>query len=39
MGMAAIMFNDAEPFDQIDNIPLIECSMWNQVKICQAVLG
>ena len=38
MGMAAILFNDAEPFEQSDNILSIEGSMWNLVKIGQVVL-
>ena len=33
MGMAAILFNDAEPFEQSVNIPLTEDPMWNLVKI------
>ena len=33
MGMSAILFKDAEPFEQIDNIPLSEGSMWNLVKM------
>ena len=36
MGMAAILFNDAELFEQLD-IPSIEGPMWNLVKIGQAV--
>ena len=35
--MVNILFNDAEPFEQIDNTPLTESPMGNQVKICQAV--
>ena len=37
MGMAAILFNNAEPFEQIDNTPSTEGPMWNLVKIGQAV--
>ena len=37
MGMAAILFNDAEPFEQIDNTPLTESSMGNLLNIGQAV--
>ena len=37
MGMAAILFNDAEPFEQSVNIPLTEGPMWNLVKIGQVV--
>ena len=33
MGMAAILFDGAEPFEQIGNILLTEGSMWNLVKI------
>ena len=29
MGMAAILFNDAEPFEQSVNIPSTEGPMWN----------
>ena len=38
MGMAAILFNDAEAFEQSVNIPSTEGSMWNLVKIGQVVL-
>ena len=38
MGMAAILFNDAEPFEQSVNIPSTEGPMWNLVKIGQSVL-
>ena len=31
--MAAILFNDVEPFEQIINIPLTEGPLWNLVKI------
>ena len=37
MGMAAIFFNDAEPFEQIDKTPTIRGQMWNLVKIDWAV--
>ena len=37
MGMAAILFNGTEPFEQIVNIPSTEGPKWNLVKICQAV--
>ena len=37
MGMVASFFNDAEPFEQIDNTPLTEGPMRNLVKIGQAV--
>ena len=37
MGMAAILFNDAEPFEQIDNMPWTEGPMWNLLKIGHAV--
>ena len=37
MNMATILFNDAEPFEQIGNILLTEGPMWNLVKIAQAV--
>ena len=37
MGMAAILFDGAKPFDQIVNILSTEGSMWNQMKIVQAV--
>ena len=32
MGMADILFNGAEPFEQIVNIPSTEDSMWNLLK-------
>ena len=38
MGMAAILFNDAEPFEQSVNIPSKEGPMWNLVKIGRVVL-
>ena len=37
MGMAAILFNVAKPFEQIVNILPTEGPMWNLVKIAQAV--
>ena len=37
MGMAAILFNGAEPFEQIGNTPSTEGPMWNLVKIAQVV--
>ena len=37
MGMAAVLFDGAEPFEQIGNILLTEGPMWNLVKIAQAV--
>ena len=37
MGMAAILFDNAEPFEQIDNTLLTEGPMWNLMKIGQAV--
>ena len=37
MGIAAILFNCAELVEQIVNTLLTECSMWNLVKIAQAV--
>ena len=33
MGMAAIQFNGAEQFGQIDDTPSTEGPMWNLVKI------
>ena len=32
MGMAAILFNGAEPFEQITNALLTEGPKWNLVK-------
>ena len=32
IGMTAILFNDAEPFEQNVNIPSTEGPMWNLVK-------
>ena len=37
MGMAAILFNGAEPFEQIVNILLTEGSIWNLMKSVEAV--
>ena len=37
MGMAAILFNDIEPFKQIVNILSTESPMGNLVKIAQAI--
>ena len=37
MGMAAILFNDAEPFEQSSKLPLTEGPTWNLVKIGQVV--
>ena len=37
MGMAAILFSDAKPFEQIVNIPSKEVTLWNLVKTGQAV--
>ena len=37
MGMAAILFNGAEPLEQIVNILSTEDPMWNLVKTVQAV--
>ena len=37
MDMAAILFNGAEPYEQIGNTLLTEGPMWNLVKITQAV--
>ena len=37
MGMAAILFNSAEPFEQTDNIPSTQSPMYNLMKIGQAV--
>ena len=33
MGIAAILFNNAKPFEQTVNTPLIEGSFWNLVKV------
>ena len=37
MGMAAILFNGAEPFEQIGSTLSTEETMWNLVKSAQAV--
>ena len=37
MDMAAIFFNDVEPFEQIGNTHSTENPMWNLVKIAWAV--
>ena len=37
MGMATILFSNAEPIEQIDNTPSTEGHMWNLMKISQAV--
>ena len=37
MGMMAILFNEAEQFEQIDNIPSTEGPKCNLLKIFQAV--
>ena len=37
MGIAAILFSCAEPFEQIGNTLLTEGPMWNLVKISQTV--
>ena len=37
IGMAAILFNGAEPFEQIDDTPSIGGPMWNLLKISPAV--
>ena len=37
MGMAAILFNGAEPFQQIVNTLSTEGPKWNLVKSAQAV--
>ena len=39
MGMTAILFNDAERFEQIDNMPLTEGSQCNLVEIGQVASG
>ena len=33
MGMTAILFSDAEPFEKSVNIPSTEGPMWNLVKL------
>ena len=37
MGIAAILFNGAEPFEQCVNTLSTESPMWNLVKIARAV--
>ena len=37
MGMVAILFDGAEPFEQIGNTLLTEGPLWNLVKIAQAI--
>ena len=37
MGMAAILFNDAKPFEQSVYIPSTDGPMWNLVKTGQVV--
>ena len=37
IGMVAILFNDVEPFEQIDNTPSTENPMQNLGKIGHAV--
>ena len=37
MGMAAVLFNGAEPFEQIGNTLSTEGPMWYLVKIAHAV--
>ena len=37
MGIAAIVFDGAGPFEQTGNTLLTEGPMWNLVKIAQAV--
>ena len=37
MGMVAILFNGAEPFEQIVNTLSTKSPMWNLVKIAQTV--
>ena len=37
MGMTTILFNDAGPFKQIDNMPSTESPKYNLVNIGQAV--
>ena len=36
MGMAAILFSGAEPFEKIVSILSTECPMWDLVKIVPA---
>ena len=37
MGMVAILFNSAEPFEKVDNTLSTESPMWNLVKTGQTV--
>ena len=37
MGLTTILFNGAEPFEQIANTHSTEDPMWSLVKIAQAV--
>ena len=37
MGIADILFNETELFEQIDNTSSTESPMWNLMKISQAV--
>ena len=37
MGMVAILFDGAEPFEQIGNTLLTEDPKWNLVEIARAV--
>ena len=37
MGMAAILFNSAEPFEQNGKTLLTDGPMWNVVKLAQTV--
>ena len=37
MGMAAILFDSAEPFEQTGNTLLTEGPKWNLVKIAQGI--
>ena len=37
MGITAIVLSGVGPFEQMVNIPSIERSMWNLVKLGQAV--
>ena len=37
MGIVTILFNNAEPFEQIDNTPSTEGPVCNLIKIGQAV--
>ena len=37
MDIATIMFNGAEPFEQVVNALLTESPLWNMVKMAQSV--